>query len=33
MAFEADCGLSTVLEALRGASTARFLVPGASHNV
>ena len=27
MAFEADCGASTVLEALRVASTARFLVP------
>ena len=28
MAFEADCGVSTVLEALCVASTARFLVPG-----
>ncbi len=28
MAFEADCGVSTVLEALRVASAAGFLVPG-----
>ena len=28
MAFEADCGSSTVLEALRVASTPRFLVLG-----
>ena len=28
MAFEADCGSSTVLEALCVASTVRFLVPG-----
>ena len=28
MAFEADCGLSAVLEENRVASTAGFLVPG-----
>ena len=28
MAFEADCGSSTVLETARVASTAGFLVPG-----
>ena len=28
MAFEADCGLSTVLDAFCVASTAGFLVPG-----
>ena len=28
MVFEADCGVSTVLEALRVASTSRSLVPG-----
>jgi hypothetical protein len=28
MAFNADCGVSTVLEALRVESTARLLVPG-----
>ena len=28
MAFEADCGVSTVLEEIRVTSTARFLVPG-----
>jgi len=28
MALEADCGVSTVLEEIRVASTARFLVPG-----
>ena len=28
MAFEADCGVSTVLETLRVASTIGFLVPG-----
>ncbi len=28
MAFEADCGVSTVLEEFRVASTAGFLVPG-----
>jgi hypothetical protein len=27
MAFEADCGVSTVLEALRVVSTSRSLVP------
>ena len=32
MAFEADCGLSTVLEALCVTSTARFLVPGERRN-
>jgi hypothetical protein len=31
MAFEADCGSSTVLEALRVASTARPLVPEEGH--
>ncbi len=28
MAFEADCGASTVLEAFRATSTIRFPVPG-----
>jgi hypothetical protein len=28
MAFEADCGASTVLEELRVASTAGFFMPG-----
>ena len=28
MAFEADCGVSTMLKALRVTSTTRFLVPG-----
>ncbi len=27
MAFEADCGVSTVLEAIRVKRTSRFLVP------
>ena len=31
MAFEADCGSSTVLEEFRAPSTARFLVPGETH--
>jgi hypothetical protein len=28
MAFEADCGLSTVLEEIRETCTVMFLVPG-----
>ena len=31
MAFEADCGVSTVLEALRVTDTGRPLVPGECH--
>ena len=31
MAFEADCGVSTVLEALRVTDTARPLAPGECH--
>ncbi len=32
MAFEADCGMSTVLEAIRVTSTLRFPVPVAARD-